>query len=150
MPHSVRTQMEFALRVRSNLRTSAFNFILPVDSRNATPRQPSHGAGTKREVTIKHSTAGAILPPFPSEALLNRRNSSVPLAFAAIYLVWGSTYLGIRFAIETFPPFVMASIRFLLAGAILYCVMRFRGAPAPHARTMAFDRRHRRVTFVRR
>lgn len=60
-----------------------------------------------------------------------KRNWSVPLAFCAIYLVWGSTYLGIRFAIETFPPFVMASIRFLLAGAILYTVMRWRGEPAP-------------------
>lgn len=74
---------------------------------------------------------GGTLPPYISEASLNKRNWSVPLAFAAIYLVWGSTYLGIRFAIETFPPFVMASIRFSLAGAILYFGMRFRGAPAP-------------------
>lgn len=62
---------------------------------------------------------------------MKTRNWSIPLAFAAIYLVWGSTYLGIRFAIETFPPFVMASLRFVLAGAILYSVMRLRGAPAP-------------------
>ena len=60
-----------------------------------------------------------------------RRDWSVPLAFAAIYLIWGSTYLGIRFAIETFPPFVMASIRFLIAGSILYSATRLRGAPPP-------------------
>ncbi|HKY44583.1 MAG TPA: EamA family transporter [Pyrinomonadaceae bacterium] len=42
------------------------------------------------------------------------------LAFAAVYLVWGSTYLGIRYAIETLPPFLMAGTRFLLAGAILF------------------------------
>ncbi len=42
------------------------------------------------------------------------------LAFAAVYLIWGSTYLGIRFAIETIPPFLMAGVRFIVAGAILY------------------------------
>jgi drug/metabolite transporter (DMT)-like permease len=82
-------------------------------------------------MTLNQESAGATLLPILIEALVNKRNWSVPLAFAAIYLVWGSTYLGIRFAIETFPPFVMASIRFLLAGAILYSVMRLRGAPMP-------------------
>lgn len=54
-------------------------------------------------------------------------------AFAAIYLIWGSTYLGIRFAIETIPPFLMGGIRFLLAGAILFLVMLSRGAERPRA-----------------
>lgn len=49
-------------------------------------------------------------------------------AFAAVYLIWGSTYLAIRFAIETLPPFAMASFRFLVAGAFLYVVMRRRVA----------------------
>jgi drug/metabolite transporter (DMT)-like permease len=44
----------------------------------------------------------------------------VALAFACIYLIWGSTYLAIRFAIETMPPFLMVSARFLGAGALLY------------------------------
>ncbi|NLH06057.1 MAG: EamA family transporter [Chloroflexi bacterium] len=52
-------------------------------------------------------------------------------AFAAIYIIWGSTYLGIRFAIETIPPFLMAGVRFLLAGAMLYGWARVRGAPRP-------------------
>jgi len=55
----------------------------------------------------------------------------VPAAFAAVYLIWGSTYLAIRFAVETMPPFLMAGTRFLIAGTILYTVMRRRGAPAP-------------------
>jgi drug/metabolite transporter (DMT)-like permease len=42
------------------------------------------------------------------------------LAFAALYIVWGSTYLAIRFAIETLPPFLMAGLRFWIAGLILY------------------------------
>ncbi|MCZ7554979.1 MAG: EamA family transporter [Bacteroidia bacterium] len=57
--------------------------------------------------------------------------AKVLLAFAIVYLVWGSTYLGIRFAIETIPPFIMAGVRFFAAGAILYLWLRFRGAPGP-------------------
>lgn len=42
------------------------------------------------------------------------------LSFAAVYLIWGSTYLAIRYAIETLPPFLMAATRFLVAGGILF------------------------------
>jgi drug/metabolite transporter (DMT)-like permease len=52
-------------------------------------------------------------------------------AFAAIYLIWGSTYLGIRFAIETIPPFLMGGVRFMIAGAGLYLWMRARGGQRP-------------------
>src|SRR5256712_12932336 len=52
---------------------------------------------------------------------------SIIVAFAALYLIWGSTYLGIRFAIETIPPFLMAGIRYFLAGVIMYAVARLRG-----------------------
>jgi drug/metabolite transporter (DMT)-like permease len=52
-------------------------------------------------------------------------------AFTAVYIIWGSTYLAIRFAIETIPPFLMAGIRFVVAGSILYAWTRFRGAPKP-------------------
>jgi drug/metabolite transporter (DMT)-like permease len=47
-------------------------------------------------------------------------------AFAAVYLVWGSTYLAIRFAVETLPPLLMAGARFVLAGAILLTWARLR------------------------
>jgi drug/metabolite transporter (DMT)-like permease len=53
------------------------------------------------------------------------------VAFASVYLIWGSTYLAIRFAIETIPPFFMAAARFLLAGAILLVWARLRGAAWP-------------------
>lgn len=56
---------------------------------------------------------------------------SILAAFAAVYFVWGSTYLAIRFAIETIPPLLMASVRFLIAGTLLYVWMRLRGAPKP-------------------
>ncbi len=52
-------------------------------------------------------------------------------AFAAVYVIWGSTYLAIRYAIETLPPFLMAGARFLSAGAVLYAFMRWRGVSAP-------------------
>ncbi len=45
--------------------------------------------------------------------------------FAAIYLIWGSTYLGIRIAVETMPPFLMAGVRFLVAGAIVAAFIAF-------------------------
>src|SRR3954469_22996508 len=46
-------------------------------------------------------------------------------AFAAIYILWGSTYLAIKYAIETLPPFMMAGSRFLTAGLILMVWARF-------------------------
>jgi drug/metabolite transporter (DMT)-like permease len=69
----------------------------------------------------------------PSASLAPRGHSRARLlaAFAAVYLLWGSTYLFIRFAVETLPPFVMAGARFAVAGAILYAWARLRGAPRP-------------------
>jgi len=65
---------------------------------------------------------GAESPPNSGQA--RPTHTAAPLAvwaaLVAIYLIWGSTYLGIRIAVETIPPFLMASIRFLLAGAALY------------------------------
>jgi drug/metabolite transporter (DMT)-like permease len=52
-------------------------------------------------------------------------------ALIAVYIVWGSTYLAIRFAIETIPPFLSAGIRFLVAGVILFTWRRLSGDPAP-------------------
>jgi drug/metabolite transporter (DMT)-like permease len=52
-------------------------------------------------------------------------------AFLAVYIVWGSTYLGIHVAVATIPPFLMAGTRFVLAGLLLYGAMRALGTPAP-------------------
>ena len=54
-------------------------------------------------------------------------------AFAAIYLIWGSTYLAIKYAIETVPPFLMTGARFLIAGAILYAWSALRSSRQPAA-----------------
>ncbi|MFJ3449531.1 drug/metabolite exporter YedA [Pseudomonas sichuanensis] len=52
-------------------------------------------------------------------------------AFLALYLVWGSTYLFIRIGVESWPPLMMAGVRFVIAGSLLYGFLRWRGAPAP-------------------
>jgi drug/metabolite transporter (DMT)-like permease len=53
------------------------------------------------------------------------------IALVALYIVWGSTYLAIRFSVETIPPFLHAALRFLVSGAILYVWRRAAGDPAP-------------------
>jgi drug/metabolite transporter (DMT)-like permease len=53
------------------------------------------------------------------------------LAFAAIYVLWGSTYLAIRIAVQQVPPLFAAGSRFFLAGTLLYVAMRFCGRPRP-------------------
>lgn len=57
--------------------------------------------------------------------------SKIWAAFAAVYFIWGSTYLAMRFAITTVPPFLMAATRFLVAGGVLYACERVRGTPKP-------------------
>lgn len=53
------------------------------------------------------------------------------IAFAAVYFIWGSTYLAIRFAIDTIPPLFMAGARFIIAGSAMYAWARYRGAEMP-------------------
>jgi drug/metabolite transporter (DMT)-like permease len=57
--------------------------------------------------------------------------SAFLLAFGAIYLIWGSTYLGIRVAVQTMPPFTMAAARFFCAGALLLLFLKARGVAWP-------------------
>ena len=59
--------------------------------------------------------------------------AALVLGFAAVYLIWGSTYLAIRVAVETMPPFLMAAARFLISGGLLFTVLKLRGAPWPTA-----------------
>jgi len=65
--------------------------------------------------------AGAI-PPLVVASLL------------AVYVIWSSTYLALRFAVESLPPLLSAGARYTLAGAVLYAVQRARGAAAPTGR----------------
>lgn len=60
-----------------------------------------------------------------------RRKAGIGLALCALYLIWGSTYLAMLFAIESLPPLMMAALRFGIAGALLYVLLRLRGVAAP-------------------
>ena len=65
------------------------------------------------------------------------RRSLLILAFATVCLVWGSTYLAIRVALEGFPPFFIGAVRFVLAGAALFAVARARGEAVPSRKEWA-------------
>ena len=67
--------------------------------------------------------------------------AEIVLAFAAVYVLWGSTYLAIRFGVETIPPFLLAGLRHLTAGVLLFAWLRVRGTPKP-------ERRHWRSAAV--
>lgn len=72
--------------------------------------------------------------PHPATRSVGASSPALPLvlgAFALVYVIWGSTYLAIRFAIETLPPLLMAGTRFLVAGGLLYAWGRNRGAALP-------------------
>lgn len=64
---------------------------------------------------------------------MHRKNQTlfIFLALFCTYFIWGSTYLAIKFGIESFPPFLMGGIRFTIAGVLLYGVMCFLGSPNP-------------------
>jgi len=63
--------------------------------------------------------------------LLREPRARILAAFIAVYIVWGSTYLAIRYAVQTIPPFVMVGTRFIVSGVILYAWARWRGSPRP-------------------
>lgn len=69
-----------------------------------------------------------------ASARSTERRWLVPLALLTVYVIWGSTYLGIRYALLSFPPFVLAALRFFCAGVAMYAWLRLRGAPAPTKR----------------
>jgi drug/metabolite transporter (DMT)-like permease len=66
-----------------------------------------------------------------NEQLKPARRLHILIAFASIYTIWGSTYLAIRYADESLPPFLMAGVRFIVSGMILYAWSRRRGSAAP-------------------
>ncbi len=68
----------------------------------------------------------------PSSAAAPR--GKVAAALVAVYFIWGSTYLGLRFGLEGFPPFLLNGIRFVIAGGIMFVVLRSRGEGSPTAR----------------
>lgn len=71
------------------------------------------------------------MPSYSDPPAAPARRSALVVALAGLYLIWGSTYLAIRIAIESIPPFFMAGGRFLVAGGVLYIWARARGSERP-------------------
>src|SRR5271156_1779496 len=67
----------------------------------------------------------------PASAAPKTFDIRVLLAFVAIYVLWGTSFLAIRIAVEEVPPLFAAGTRFFVAGVLLYAFMRFRGQPRP-------------------
>jgi drug/metabolite transporter (DMT)-like permease len=72
-------------------------------------------------------------PPAPGPSEYRASLPAIWSALITVYLVWGSTYLAIRYAVETMPPFLMAAVRFIVSGGFLYGLRRLRGDPPPEA-----------------
>jgi len=84
-------------------------------------------------VALEKSASGRPAPaPHPDAASGRPARWLVVLALLAVWVVWGSTYLAIKIALGSLPPFGMAATRFFLAGSILYVVLRLRGTPPPN------------------
>lgn len=81
--------------------------------------------------TSRQQPGGSMPAVTPSRSASHAPRLKVLLAFAAIYTIWGSTYLAIKVSIETIPPFLMAGTRFTIAGLLLYGFARSRGAERP-------------------
>jgi drug/metabolite transporter (DMT)-like permease len=78
----------------------------------------------RRRAPAGSTTTGSALPTTASPA-------TIWLALCAVYLIWGSTYLAIRFTVETTPPFLSAAARFIISGAVLYAWRRAAGDARP-------------------
>lgn len=65
---------------------------------------------------------------------MEAKRGHIAAALIAVYVIWGSTYLAMRIAVESLPPLLMAGARFITAGALMYGWLRWRGAPAPDRR----------------
>src|SRR5579864_2855524 len=87
-----------------------------------TIQEERPGDGTKTNVEVKIPLAGTSI---------SRNRIGIILSIISLYFIWGSTYLGMRIGLEGFPPFLLGGIRFLIAGGILYTILRIRGTPAP-------------------
>ena len=76
------------------------------------------------------ATPAVVTTPAPESPWFEPR-ILIPLALLTLYLVWGSTYLGIIIALESYPPFLLAGVRFICAGVVLYGFLRWRGHAPP-------------------
>lgn len=91
------------------------------------------GPSGTSDITDTTPSAMTSTPSNEKSGMLSRLGNHFGIGFAlfALYIIWGSTYLGMRIALDSFPPFIMMGIRFLIAGGLLYIMMRMRGEANP-------------------
>jgi len=111
-----------------------------MSSRDTDPLDPKLTAAgaTAGAAAAAAATMSPNVSALPSDALdpahAARRRLLIGLALAAVYVIWGSTYLALRYVVEGLPPLFAAGTRYLIAGTILFVFLRLRGAPSPTAR----------------
>ena len=93
-------------------------------------RQKAGKMSTGTTTTPINTTQGNTSQAAGSQHASNR-NLIIGLALFTVYVVWGTTYLAIRFGEASFPPFMLMGIRFVIAGGGLFTVLRVRGVPMP-------------------
>jgi drug/metabolite transporter (DMT)-like permease len=68
----------------------------------------------------------------PTPFLETKKNHlAILVSLVSLYILWGGTYLGMRVALQSFPPFLLAGIRFVIAGVLMFVFLRVRGVPMP-------------------
>ena len=100
-------------------------------------RQPKNRGAERNNSAL--TSIGEVFMNTTKTNFLDRKIILLIAAFASVYIFWGSTYLAIKYAIETLPPFLMAGTRFVIAGGILLVIARFskdyETPKAPHWKT---------------
>jgi drug/metabolite transporter (DMT)-like permease len=82
------------------------------------------------QITDRGEERNSAQTPIPAIDKQHKRLALL-VSMIALYLLWGATYLGIRVALQGFPPFLLAGIRFLIAGIVMFVFLRVRGVPMP-------------------
>src|SRR5258708_34017726 len=108
---------------------------LPDGISSSVEKNPADSVDTPSSGEPRGKAASA-----PVNAGAVRKRLAIVFSLFSLYLIWGSTYLGMRISLEGFPPFLLSGIRFLIAGGILYTVLRLRAVPSPGRKERAAGR----------
>ena len=105
----------------------------------------SGGSGLEGKTMATTARRSHVVPqPAPAASEYRASLPAIWSALIAVYIIWGSTYLAIRYAVETTPPFLMAAVRFIVSGAF-YALRRFSGGDLGGSGGMAQRRDYRRL-----
>lgn len=89
------------------------------------------GFQKKGTFMVTQTTTASNIPEETQDQVRLNQRFLIILALLILYVVWGTTYLGIRLALESYPPYLMMGIRFTIAGGALFAFLKLRGAATP-------------------